>query len=593
LKSRYLITTADERTWPTDQPVLFLGEWCRLYKRRTVWEKLDIEMVPYHWDDRKKLYRDYLALQDLYEELLREISSKLNEIHDVDHSLRYWRILIGPWLGYFIQMLFDRWEMIQRAITDYSVSGVRIMDTAKEQMIPNDMDHFQSLFVADAWNEGIYGQVLQSWTNVPTEKLQTAAQSRLPGTQFVLPPVRRLKRKIAQAASFLSRMFVRDDEAFFMSSYLPIMNDLLLQWRMGQVPKLWRPFPTPKVEVDWTKRKWQIGRSTEEGFSAIVRMMIPRHIPALYLEGYDALQSLCDAIPWPKKPRLIFTSNSYSSDDVFKAWMAGKVEDGAPLVIGQHGGNYGIGLWGFTEDHQCAISDCWLTWGWDDEKKPQMKPVGNLKMAGKNIDWNPDGYALMVDMTMPRYSYHMYSVPVAGQWLDYFNDQCRFVEALPDEIRRRLLVRLFMQDYGWCQAARWNDRFPELRLDDGRMPIEKLIKKSRLYVSTYNATTFLESLAMNIPTIMFWNPDHWELRDSAIPYFERLKAVGIFHETPEAAAHQMARVWDDVATWWNSKSVQAVRKDFCYRYSRMPEQPLKDLELALRKLLKVKICCIK
>ena len=24
---RYLITTADERTWVQDQPVLFLGEW--------------------------------------------------------------------------------------------------------------------------------------------------------------------------------------------------------------------------------------------------------------------------------------------------------------------------------------------------------------------------------------------------------------------------------------------------------------------------------------------------------------------------------------------------------------------------------------
>jgi putative transferase (TIGR04331 family) len=591
LKSRHLITTADECTWPTDQPLLFLGEWCRLYNRRAVWEKLDAEIVPYHWDDRGKLHRDYLVLQDLYEELLRELGVKLNEIHGVDHSLRYWRVLIGPWLGYFTQMLFDRWEMVQRAVTDYSIFGVWILDTAQEQLIPNDMDHFTSLFLEDAWNEAIFGQLLRGWSTVPVKEVQSTAQSSpLPGVRAALTTVQRLKRMLAYSASVLSRMFVRDDEAFLMNSYLPIIKDLRLQWRMGQVPKLWRPFPAPKSKVDCTQRQWLMGQSSGlNSFPAIVRAMIPKHIPVLYLEGYAALQTACDNLPWPKRPRLIFTSNSYSSDDVFKAWAAEKVEEGVPLVIGQHGGYYGIGRWGFMEDHQGVISDCWLTWGWDDEKRPQIKPVGNLKMVGNNIVWDPEGNALMVETTIPRYSYGLYCVPVAGQWLDYFNDQCRFVDALPDEIRRCLLVRLYQSDYRWGQAARWEDRFPDVLLDDGEVPIAPLIAKSRLYVSTYNATTFLESLALNIPTIIFWNPNHWELRESVVPYFERLKEVGIFHKSPESAAHQMARVWDDVATWWYSDSVQAARKEFCYRYSRMPEQPLKEMEHVLRRVAKAAI----
>jgi hypothetical protein len=36
--SRYLITTADERTWRFDQPVIFSGEWCRLYERQHIWQ---------------------------------------------------------------------------------------------------------------------------------------------------------------------------------------------------------------------------------------------------------------------------------------------------------------------------------------------------------------------------------------------------------------------------------------------------------------------------------------------------------------------------------------------------------------------------
>ena len=82
----FLITTADQRFWKTDEPILFLGEWCKLFSQRPVWENLSYEVIPYHWDDRKKLYRDYLSLKGLQEELLRELAEKLNEIHGVDYS---------------------------------------------------------------------------------------------------------------------------------------------------------------------------------------------------------------------------------------------------------------------------------------------------------------------------------------------------------------------------------------------------------------------------------------------------------------------------------------------------------------------------
>lgn len=580
--SRFLITTADERTWPRDQAVLFLGEWCRLYDRESTWKELGAEVVPYHWDNRENLHRDYQYLQTLYEELLQELSAQLNVLHGVSHSQRYWRILLGPWLGYFTGMIFDRWEMIQRAVTEYSVIGVRVLEIAPEQMVPNDMVHFERLFVSDAWNEMIYSQLLRGWTEVPIEIVQSAdTPSPLPPLRVRLSPARRLKRKLGRTASIISQWFVRENEAFFLSSCLPIKQDLLLQWRLKQVPKFWRPLPAPRAEVDWDKRQWQLGRSEMDGFPAIVRAMIPRHLPVLYLEGYAALVTFCRDLPWPKKPHLIFTSNSYSSDEVFKAWAAEKIEAGAKFVVGQHGGNYGTGRWESTEDHQRTISDFWLSWGWGDPCDSKITPVGNLKLFGCESSWDCTGGALMVESCVPRYSYRMYSVPVASQWLDYFEEQCRFVAALPVRLRQRLTVRLHHQDYGWCPMQRWRHRFPDIRMDEGVNPIAPLVETSRLYIATYNATTFLESLAMNIPTIMFWNPKHWELRDSAMPCFGQLKSVGIFHETPESAAQQMAHVWDDVATWWGSEPLQTVREQFCHRYSRMPEHPLEIIEQVL------------
>ena len=38
---RLLVTTALEETWGRDVPVIFLGEWCRLYSRKHIWSKMD------------------------------------------------------------------------------------------------------------------------------------------------------------------------------------------------------------------------------------------------------------------------------------------------------------------------------------------------------------------------------------------------------------------------------------------------------------------------------------------------------------------------------------------------------------------------
>lgn len=104
-------------------------------------------------------------------------------------------------------------------------------------------------------------------------------------------------------------------------------------------------------------------------------------------------------------------------------------------------------------------------------------------------------------------------------------------------------------------------------------------------ISTYNATTFLESFTMNVPTVIFWNPNHWELRDSAIPYFEDLMRVSIFHVTPESAARHVGSIWEDVEAWWMSPDVRAALDRFTRRYCDLPPDLLGRIERSLRDLI--------
>jgi len=574
------VTTADERTWPKDQPILFLGEWCRRYSRKSVWQNGESIVAPYHWDDRKKLFEDYNFVQKVYEEQLGGLSSQLNQIHGVDHSLRYWRILLGPWLGLFIQMLFDRWFMLKQVMEQGEVNACKVLDRSKESAIPNDMSHFIQLFNDDDWNEKIYGQLLEMFwgKDLQVEKIP-AEMDFDQKTPMVNKNWTRLSKDLARKiVSLLYPLTVKENEYFLIASYLSLKANCRLQIRLGQFPKLWQFVGPTNIKPDLQKRLGGgLGIEGKGAFSDVLRKMIPLHIPTAYLEGYEALIKKESDLPWPKKPKVIFTSNSYTYDDVFKAWAAEKTERGVPLIIGQHGGHFGMSPWSFYEEHQIAISDAWLSWGWSVEGKPQVRPVGNLKEFGKKVSYDPNGKGLMVEMAMPRYSYHMYAVPVAGQWLSYFEDQCQFVSALPKVIQDKFLVRLYTDDRGWDQKERWQDRFPQIKTNSGSPSIPELVAKSRIFISTYNSTTYLESLTWNVPTIIFWNPKHWELKEDVKPYFEQLKSVGIFHETPEGAARQMTAVWDDVVGWWESDDVQKVRRQFCDRFSYIPKKPIDEL----------------
>ena len=314
--------------------------------------------------------------------------------------------------------------------------------------------------------------------------------------------------------------------------------------------------------------------------------MIPAQIPAVYLEGYQKINQQAAALPWPKNPKLIWTSNSWWADDTFKVWAAAKVEQGTPLVIGQHGGGYGMNLWEFTEEHQIAICDRFFTWGWTEPGQAKLKPIGILKpTAHRPNRHRQPTKALLVTYTNPQQANHLVSWCVGSQWLAYFNEQCNFVSNLTETVRQALIVRLYPTDYGWDQAARWRDRFPTLQLDDGRSKIAHLIRDSRLIMGTYNGTIYLETISLKVPTVIFWNPQHSELRDSAIPYFEDLKRVGVFHESPDSAAKHVNSIWGNVNAWWQSPELQEVLERFSKRYCYTPGDLLNRVEAALRETI--------
>ena len=166
----YLSTTAIEEFWDKSKKIIFLGEWCRLYKRKSEWGKLEHEVLPYHWDDRERLYRDYLYLDCVYEKYLRTLGQTLNEIHDVTHSPRYWRIVVGPWLYTFIQVLYDRYLSISEAVESGKVTATRICKTPDDSWTSGNIGTFEGWCMGDEYNCYLYSWIIKYLKKLPYEE---------------------------------------------------------------------------------------------------------------------------------------------------------------------------------------------------------------------------------------------------------------------------------------------------------------------------------------------------------------------------------------------------------------------------------------
>ena len=569
---RTLVTTADQQTWPNDknESILFLGQWCKRFSQKSYWNNLDAEVLPYHWDDRKKLEADYAMLNQIYENMLISLGAKLNEIHETNHSTRYWRILIGPWLGIFIQILFDRWTTILNALDNYKIEKCYILEKDPLTLVPKDNMAFYDQFQEDSWNEAIYAQLLQTYfsdkihlVKLPQENLSIPSKESI--KQGASHELKRLAKEIFFA---LLKFLPKNSNYFFLSTYLSKKIELIMQIQLFQFPRIWRSNEVPLSNLSAAKRSWILDedKSHESNFEGVVRKFIPWNIPSCYLEGYEALKSATGKQAWPLNPKVIFTANADIWDDIFKVYTAEKVEAGSALVIGQHGGNFGMTPFSFIEDHQVEICDKWLSWGWSDRSRPKITPVGNFKTEMQSLKYNKQGGALLVTVAYPRYSYLLSAVPIAGQVLKYFEAQKSFINSLPLYIKKQLTLRLYPTDYGNDQFERFSS-LNDIEISDTNNSIRSLVNESRIYISTYNATTYLESLTSNVPTVIFWDSNQYEINRDAKPYFDLLMEVGIFHETPESASIHVKKVWDNISEWWDSELVQSARVSFCERYS--------------------------
>jgi putative transferase (TIGR04331 family) len=570
-KRRILLVTAlkDKKKEYLKKPLLAISPGCIKYLDYDFY-KSDLKILDN--DLKKESLPKYLRyINIIYNHYLNKISIKLNETHKVQYSKNYWKIIIGPWLSRFITIIYDRIRSIELAKRN-KILYVKINNYSKKDYEFNDIIDFNNNITTDNWNNVIYHQIIKTLKYFPIKNFSCIKEKKKINKKNTKQKLIFIISKLLNLFSF----FIRKNDIFFIKTYFGTKISIFLQLYLLQFPFT----DNESIRLRFERRKKFISFNEKKNHIIyLLDRLIPRHIPKIYLEGYKNTLKFIDTLTWPKKPKFIYSSNSFYNDDIFNIYLAEqKRKYKTKFISGQHGGGYFTYKYNFNQKMQFDISDFFLTWGCPKNLRSKKYITMFNFLNNSKINFTKKGRLLFIDYEFSRFPCGFGNTIFQQiKHLESLKDRFVFFNKINSKILNLSTIKMYTNDYGWKTKERYETRGINCNFSKRDDNLFKLLKQSRICVSNINSTVYLQTFNINFPTIVFFNKNIELMSKRSLLDLNYLREAGVVFFTPEEAANQVNLVWDSVDKWWNSKKVQNSVSIFCNKYSKRSEQKLSDL----------------
>ncbi len=580
--SKYLISTPLELTWPKnlESKLIFASESAILTSDGKQKKYSSYFINDFRWKDKKKLEDDFNYLNDIYEKLLDLFCKELNVKHKTNYSERFWRILIGPWLSCFIHVYFERWKNIETIFSNHTVDKCIFLDFDESNFVSLDNREFSNYISSDIWNQFLYQSIIKIFLNkdkIEVVKYNDLQQKKkLKESSFLFQSHKNNFTLKNLFLSFFNFFDKSNYEYLIYKSSIGFKNELNLSLKFNQFPL----FFLPKLRINKNKDKIKIREQftnlfkAKNNFEKNLFDNLIQQFPKIYLEHFDDLENYLKKTNLPKKPKAIFTSHALWYDTKATFYIAKMTELNSKIYCGQHGGAFGISKIHWPEKHEKKISDKFLSWGWNNVQK-NIKPFyvqKNLKM----MDLKRNKNLIMLKMRK-RYFHSLDSSSGTEKYSDFISNVSKFLFHLDKPIKDRTVLRVPPSSDNFNSVDYYSDLKGSFNFDNSEN-LNKAYCSSKVVVHPSNSTTLLETMYLDIPTLIVLNKNNNPISDLALDYFKELESAKVLFYDPLEAATFLNKIWEnDINVWWNDFKTKKATLSFVKNFANKSENLVEDL----------------
>jgi len=568
-----LILTNLSKNKVSGKKSIALGHWINNPK---------INYLSYHWKNKKKLRKDYKYLNNLSEKLIIIISKRLNFINKENKTLRYWRIILCPWLYVYISTMYDRWEIINSAIKKINNFCCDYFYSEKIFRNIGVADFMKKVITNDLWNHSNFIRIIK-YKKIKNIKFKKKNKS------FNLRSNRKENKKSFFKKfldNILSHISVLLNSIIIENLYISKKDYLNLCIKSKIFPGLFLNFFT-SVTLYKGKTNFELRNevfkytSNKKDFRHFLFECLKFDFPITYLENYKTLKSEINFKGFQiKNIKKIFSTISFIDNEIFKIWLANKVENGSKFVTVPHGGCLTTKLNGFF-DYFDKIADRVIQIKKSLNKKeiqmPLLKNNSNIKKSNRNKD------IYIFDCEPAQYACKIQSWPFINDFQKILNNTEKLINIFPKKDHKNIFYRSMNHGKNFSEIIK--KKIPTINISNlDKVTLRDILNDIKLAICMYPETVIVDLITNQIPTIIFIPNKLYSFDANSEKMIKYLKKNKIYFDDFENLKLHLNEIKYSPIEWWSSKSNQLAVVNFRKNFFKFDKNYISKWSQLLKKI---------
>jgi putative transferase (TIGR04331 family) len=548
------------------------------------------------WENNLILNKDYQYLNSLYENYLEILSDYLNKKNKKNYSVKYWRIVLGPWLFTFICIIFERWNSLNNILIKYKNLETAIPNYKINEVIPYGIEDFNYFINTNFWNCYIYSEIIKF---LKTKKIHLVKSKNFSfkDREIIYERLKKiwfLEKIYFFILTFFKYLFKNNNNIFLIfNSYFGFVSETIISFFFSkefQLNKSLRfnylyyhinDFDKLITREENILFRKNILLKKNIKFEKFLNKQIFLNLPKSNLEYYNQIDKIIDNSFLPKNPRFILTTFGINRSLLMDRYIARCVEDGAKFIITQHGGCYGQYMFHWYQENENKISDLYLNYGWKSDKK--NFPFGVIKNIKNNNIFFKERPIILELRIRSVYTGRLDVISGISKIASYHSLVYKFISLIKDKNLLKIFqVKLHIRTSEWNEKKYILNYNKNIKFSNPHKNTLELC--SRLTIYTSLSTGHLESLNINKPFLILVNTKYEPFKKEYNKYILQMKKIGIIYEDPYELYKKIIQIYQNVDGWWNSKEIQIFRQAYTKKFAKINCNKINNTIALLNKL---------
>lgn len=560
--------------------------------------------------DRKTMDLAINFIQNKYEKYIPVLSKRLNSIHQTNYPDSFWKKCFSLGLLRHLTLFHDIFEKCETYFNPKTHTCEILHECS--YIIPDNYQEHRQLFQASFFGqEQILSQYMQTFYYNNFKKFNlTYGYSKVGNNNLkkvnIIAQIRKAMLKKYKTIFKFGKKTVKKSMAVFFSKYSETANNenlivglcgayfsrdnknQLLKLSNGKIGQIGFP---DKIHVDKKidKQSRVIISKKESWFDSFDEFFFNSlyyALPKNFIEHFSNISSRSTKIleNYPKLKYIV--SEAWLSNNEIDIMLAVAKQKGIYHIYNEHNSIF-YPFTGQMVNNIGNMVDKYVTFGWLNKGESDCNFVQGASLfpflekntkSNKKKKYDILYISYMVMAKMPYYGgTNGFTDFGAIKHLEFVES---FFSLLETETLKRIGYRGYPKDY-FLTGLKYNkEKYLQKYLEyttilsssknDGETAKQQM-SKSKIVVIDRTSTAYLEALWMNIPTIVFFDPDVSYLEEEYSDFFKPLIDAKICHTNSKSAAQHLESIKNDPKSWWNTEYLQRKKDEWLSKNFKDPK----------------------